>query len=467
MAPRAPAAVGSSSPVTPTPTLAERSTVALCNGAAFLTSVLVPAAIPDRGSEWGDRPMAVRGPVATVVPMSQEVLSAARVRVLFVCVPAAGHVTPMLPLARAFARSACEVAVASGPDVAAAVAAAGLAFRRISSPMAEWFTTLAARTPGPPGAGISPDHVERYFIPRLFGEVGLTAMRNDLDALVAEWAPDVVVFEPHALAAPLVAALHGVPAVQHGIGLRWSPLVLELAGDAVRPAWSAAGLPAPRSAGLDEGTTLAVFPPALDPAPADVGVQPLRTTPPLSAGTRLPVELPDRDRPLLYVTLGTSFNEPAVFSTILDALADLPATVLVTLGRGRSAEELGAIPGNAVVTGFLPQETVLPHCTAVVHHGGAGTALGVLAAGLPSVVLPRGADNFAIADRMAAAGVASVVGPEALTTASVGGAVRAVLDRPDLRAGARRVAHEISGMPGPDDVVALLLDSLPIRKAVR
>jgi len=392
---------------------------------------------------------------------------AAAPRVLFVCVPAAGHVTPTLPLAGAFARASCQVTVASGPDVAATVAGAGLAFRQIGPPMAEWFAALAARTPGPPGAGLPPDSVERYFIPRLFGEVGLSALQQDLDALVGEWAPDLVVFEPHALAAPLVAARHAVPAVHHGIGLRWSPLVVDLAGDAVTPAWSATGLPAPPSAGLDSGTTLAVFPPALDPGPADVAVQRLRTTAPCEAGAPLPVDLPDPDRPLVYVTLGTSFNEPAVFSTILEALAGLPVTVLVTLGRGRSADELGPVPSDVVVAGFIPQEKVLPHCTAVVHHGGAGTALGVLAAGLPSVVLPRGADNFAIADRIAAAGAAAVVGPGSLTVAAVRDAVRTVLDRPEPRAGAQSIAREIAGMPTPDDVVPLLLDSLPSRKAVR
>jgi UDP:flavonoid glycosyltransferase YjiC (YdhE family) len=133
--------------------------------------------------------------------------------------------------------------------------------------------------------------------------------------------------------------------------------------------------------------------------------------------------------------------------------------VLVTIGRNRSGAELGTVPGNAVVTPFLPQEAVLPHCAAVVHHGGAGTALGVLAHGLPSVVLPRGADNFRIAARMAAAGTARVVGPEELDEDAVRSAVRAVLDDGSLRAGAERVAAEMAAMPAPDDVVPLLLQN--------
>ena len=387
-------------------------------------------------------------------------------RVLFVCVPAAGHVTPMLPLAREFARRGDEVVVASGPDVAAAVAAAGLTFRQVAPGFDEWFATLAARTPGPPGAGLPSEHVERYFVPRLFGEVGLAAMRDGLEALVTDGAPDLIVFEPYAQAAPLVAARHGLPAVQHLIGLRAEPLVLDLVRDAVTPAWAAAGLAAPPAAGPEAGTTLTICPPLLDPPPAGSSSQPLRTTPLPDPRAAQPVEPPRPDQPLIYVTLGTSFNEPAVFSTILDGLADLPVSVLVTLGRDRSSDELGGIPRNAVVTGFLPQEAVLPHCSAVVHHGGAGTALGALAHGLPSVVLPRGADNFAVAARMAAAGAARAVAPDELTGAAVRDAVRLVLGQPDVRAAAERVAREIAGMPGPQDVVPRLLDSLPLRKAV-
>lgn len=379
---------------------------------------------------------------------------AAPLRVLFACVPATGHLTPMLPLAREFARRGDEVLVASGPDVAAAVASAGLAFRRVTPGLGEWFATLAARTPGPPGAGLAPEHVERYFVPRLFGEVGMTVMRDDLGTLVGEWAPDLLVFDPYAQAAPLVAAVHGVPAVRHLIGLRSDPLVLDLVRDAVTPAWSAAGL-APPSA--DPGATLAIYPPALDPPLPGTAVQPLRTTPLTDRRPALPVALRQPDRPLVYATLGTSFNEPPVFSTILAALADLPVTVLVTLGRGRSADDLGAIPANAVVAGFLPQEAVVPHCTAVVHHGGAGTALGVLAHGLPSVVLPRGADNFAVAARMAAVGAARVVGPDELTEAAVRDAVRLVLAEPQVRSNAGHLAREIAAMPGPEDVVPVLL----------
>ena len=54
---------------------------------------------------------------------------------------------------------------------------------------------------------------------------------------------------------------------------------------------------------------------------------------------------------------------------------------------------------------YLPHSAVLPRCDVVVSHGGSGTVIGALAAGLPSVVLPMGADQPLNAARCEALGV--------------------------------------------------------------
>jgi UDP:flavonoid glycosyltransferase YjiC (YdhE family) len=95
----------------------------------------------------------------------------------------------------------------------------------------------------------------------------------------------------------------------------------------------------------------------------------------------------------------------------------------------------------------------------------------VLAHGLPSVALPRGADNFSIAARMARAGAARSVGPDEVGAAAVREAVRAVLGDPSFRRDARRIADEIAAMPAPADVVPLLRRqagaAIPAREALR
>jgi hypothetical protein len=87
---------------------------------------------------------------------------------------------PLLPLAQAFAGRGDEVVVASGPDAAEAVTSRGLSFRAVGPAFGSWFAALRARTRGVPGDGLAPSRVEGYFVPRLFGEIGMALMVDDL-----------------------------------------------------------------------------------------------------------------------------------------------------------------------------------------------------------------------------------------------------------------------------------------------
>jgi len=117
---------------------------------------------------------------------------------------------------------------------------------------------------------------------------------------------------------------------------------------------------------------------------------------------------------------------------------------------------LGPTPENAHMEEFIDQAHVLPHCAAVVHHAGAGTMFGVLAHGLPSVVLPQSADNFINAALLARAGTAQKLMPGELTSASVRSSVRLVLDDDSHRQRAQLLADEINAMPSPREVASLL-----------
>jgi calicheamicin 3'-O-methyl-rhamnosyltransferase len=107
---------------------------------------------------------------------------------------------------------------------------------------------------------------------------------------------------------------------------------------------------------------------------------------------------------------------------------------------------------DVMVEQFVPQGLVFPHCRAVVAHAGAGTMLGALAAGLPQVLLPAGAEQFLNAAACAAAGAAEVAqySPESVRTA---------FERlgPSHEAAADRLAAEIAAMPTADEALEALL----------
>ena len=385
-------------------------------------------------------------------------------RVVVSCVPQTGHVLPLLPLAEALAAQGDDVVVASGPDVAAMVVDRGLAFRTVGPSLADWFGALAARTRGIPGDGLAPSRVQRYFVPRLFGEIGTALVVDDLMALGREFEPALVIFDPYLAAGPLVAAATGAEPVLHAIGPLLDPDVLDLLADAVSPIWRQFDLEVPAAAGVYAGTTLTVCPTSFDPRPDGLTrSMALRPTPlPVRPPPELPVTFGDPERPLVYLTLGTfSNNAVDLFSLVLDVLADQPVNVVATIGRDHDPAELGAVPENARVEQFIPQSVVLPHCSAVVHHAGAGTTFGVLAHSLPSLVLPQSADNFEIAGRLAGVGASEVLMPGQTTPDAVRSGLGAVLADPGYAGQARLLARQIAAMPSPSEVAARLAGRTP------
>jgi UDP:flavonoid glycosyltransferase YjiC (YdhE family) len=106
------------------------------------------------------------------------------------------------------------------------------------------------------------------------------------------------------------------------------------------------------------------------------------------------------------------------------------------------------------VTQFIPQALVLPHCDAVVAHGGAGSIMGALAHGLPMVLIPMGADQPGNAARCAHLGVARVLDPVGATPDDVRAAVSAILAEPSVREAAGRLRDEIAALPDPAEAVS-------------
>jgi MGT family glycosyltransferase len=164
--------------------------------------------------------------------------------------------------------------------------------------------------------------------------------------------------------------------------------------------------------------------------------------------------------PLVYITLGTIANaQPAALSAYraaLAAVAQLPVRALLTTGHGFDASTLGAIPSNVRLEAWVPQAEVFPHTAVLVCHGGSGTVLGGLAAGLPQVVIPIGADQPQNAQSIAAIGAGlALTKPDA---DSVRMAIQRVLEDPAFRRSASAVSAEMAALPSVESAVNALLE---------
>jgi MGT family glycosyltransferase len=167
-------------------------------------------------------------------------------------------------------------------------------------------------------------------------------------------------------------------------------------------------------------------------------------------------ELPPR--PTVYATLGTTFNQaPATFAAILAALREEPVNLIVTVGRSMDPAQFGPQPDHIRIAQYIPQTLLLPHCAAMVFHGGYNSLVSALWHGLPVVVIPGGAgDNLPTGWRVAATGAGVLVEGNPPQPEAVCAAVRVVLEEPQHRASARRLQGEMYALPGLGEAVRRL-----------
>ena len=378
-------------------------------------------------------------------------------RVLLSCAPALGHLYPLLPLGRALRRQGHTVAVLTSASLREVVGAEGFRFLP-AGPGIEALVAAALQT-RPEMAGLDPLGM-RAAIP-IFADVRVELTLPD--ALVASgWGPDLVISEHADFVGPLLAVRIGAKHATVGFGPGHPAEWLEQAAQAVAPHYTAEVLLPPPLGGLYEGTYLDTCPPSLQAPefPAPPSRRFLRPEPYGAAATRwLPPDFGDRsDRPLVLLTMGTLFGNPAIFNTALAGLAALDVNVLVTVGPQADPTMVIADPTWVRVERFAPLEQVLDHCDLVVAHGGAGTTLAALARGIPLVLLPQATDQFINAERAVAAGAAISLAPAEFSSEALYLAVRHVRNEPAYGLAAARIRDEVAAMPTAAQVAAELVE---------
>ncbi len=383
-------------------------------------------------------------------------------RVLVSTVPGLGHLHPLLPLAVALRNAGHTVAIATGADLRPRAAQFGFETFTVGLTIRQSFQQLALRFPDAEYNRLTPDQILGWYVPHLFGEIMAPATLADLEPLVRAWRPDVLVHDTWELAAPIAAAAAGMPNVSQTLGLRFSESLRSVTASSVAPLWRARGLEPDPSAGLYRQLCLDITPPGFQTSdgPLPACVSPLRPVPPPLLESECPpdwLRSRDRRRPLVYMTLGTNTNsDQAMFRSVIDGLAESEADLLVTTGPGSNPACLGPLPANAHVEAYVAQSLVLPQCSAVICHAGAGTTLAALALAVPVLALPQGADQYVLAEHLARSGAGLVLPTRAVTPETIRTSVEHLLhDRAGVES-ARRLQSLIAAMPSPPAAAKLV-----------
>ena len=154
----------------------------------------------------------------------------------------------------------------------------------------------------------------------------------------------------------------------------------------------------------------------------------------------------DEGSPPIAFTLGTGMTHAAGFFRMAVAACDALGARGLLLTK--YPEVIPArLPAGVRHCAFAPFRQLLPHCGAIVHHGGVGTTAAALEAGCPQLVLPLAWDQPDNAARVAALGVGLALGSRRRSSGHMSHAL-ARLMAPDVGDRCRAIASRAGGEDG-------------------
>lgn len=419
-------------------------------------------------------------------------------RVMFATLATRSHFYTQVSLAWALRAAGHEVCVASQPDLVDDINRAGLTAAPVGVPlkvdeMMQESDRLAEVAKGTEGVdwsywpenldlgetrpekltydyvhGVLTSHAALVF-PYVYSERAV----GELVEFARWWKPDLVIWDTLTFAGGVAARACGAAHARLLFGLDLVGWVRQAHNDyrARRPPplredpmeeWLG---PILEGHGSRFGEDAVVGQWTIDPSPASLRL-PVRhlTVPmryvPYNGPSTIPEWLrrPPR-RPRICLTLGVAFREVVggdrvSVSDLLDSIAELDVDVIATLNDGQIPPG-ASLPSNVKTVDFVPLDALLPSCSAVIHHGGAGTFHTALKHGVPQVIVPSNMWDATHQSRhLANAGAglyARSPSPDRLRSI-----LGRVLTDPSFRHGAARLRAETLAAPSPSALVPTL-----------
>ncbi|MEX5712126.1 activator-dependent family glycosyltransferase [Parafrankia sp. FMc6] len=410
-------------------------------------------------------------------------------RVLVTSFAMDAHFNGAVPLAWALRSAGHEVRVASQPALTESITAAGLTAVPVGT------DHMMHMVAGTVGSAMYAHHSSSDFLEHrpdrldldfhiasnslltatYYMQINNDPMVDELVAYARHWKPDLVIWElftfAGAVAAMATGAAHarilsfpdtfyGVRKVflerlatspeRHDDSLaEWLAVVLERHGcefdeQAVTGQWTIDQMPAGVRLSPGLPTVEMRYLPYNGPTPAVVPEW-LWSTP---------------DRPRVCFTLGetirqTEFPNAVNVADLFEAIADLDIEVVALLNE-KELEGVSKVPDNTRVVERIPLAALMPSCSAIVHHGGAGTWATAAAYGVPQIAMGWMWDAVYRAQRLEELAAGLHIPSFQLTVAGLREKLVRILTEPSFAAGAARLRDVMARAASPVETVPTL-----------
>jgi glycosyltransferase (activator-dependent family) len=402
-------------------------------------------------------------------------------RVLVTTSAVNSHLYNLVPTAWALRAAGHEVCVATQPNLIEETKRTGLTAVAVGDELATTRGNLdTSDTPYGLGVDITETDPAKLTLPyvrevfRAYTSVVCEYMADDttltdLVTFAKAWRPDLILWDAHNYAAPVLANALGlphvriVPAPDHWARMRAIFLDLMRAESGGEdPLADYLGGKLARYGG-EFSEEMVVGQATVEPLPswlrvkADVDYRPVRHVP-YNGPSVIPGWLrkkPKRRR--VCLTLGQtrralgSEAQGGGIADLLQGIAKLDVEVIATLNANQIPPGT-TIPDNVRLFDYVPLNALLPTCAAVVHYGGMGTVNASVVHGVPQVGVPGNIwGETGIMRELCAQGAGLVADHTNLVDQ-----VARILDDPSYTTAAARLQKEMLATPSPRDMVPQL-----------
>jgi MGT family glycosyltransferase len=155
------------------------------------------------------------------------------------------------------------------------------------------------------------------------------------------------------------------------------------------------------------------------------------------------------DRPLIYISLGSIFNDrPDFYRLCVETFEHTPYQVVMVVPNRVDATELGIPPENFIVQPYVPQLELFPRVSVFVTHGGMSSVQEALSFGVPLVVVPQMLEQAATARRIVELGAGAMLSHEELTGSILRATVEQVMTDATFRHNSQKISASLKAAGG-------------------
>ncbi|MEC0128812.1 macrolide family glycosyltransferase [Paenibacillus pabuli] len=167
----------------------------------------------------------------------------------------------------------------------------------------------------------------------------------------------------------------------------------------------------------------------------------------------------DHELPLIYISFGSIYTDrPDFYRKCIEAFRSSEAQIIMSVGKSIHPSSLGEIPENMTVHEFVPQLEILSKADVFISHAGYNSVSEALVFGVPMILFPQGADQFAIASRLEELGVGVYVRDMNISASELSGITFETMNNEKMKAQAVKLGSSFFETGGMSEGVSKILE---------